>query len=284
MSCNLCGENISKTLCEIGTTTILQCEECGLMYRNPIPTKEELKKYYSFGYYQEYGFKEYAQRKNHIVKYRFEPILSFFKEVIINRGLLREKIVSLDIGCALGFFIELLKKEGWEAKGVEFSDDAAQYAKEKLGLEVYTGSVEEIGFEDEYFDVITMLDVLEHVVSPNDILKEVNRILKREGLILVTVPNVSGAEVKGIKGLTNFLFAEGHIFSFPAHTLKRLFNVNGFSIIGMSSLSIPSRWLDYEVPKNLFSQIRAVYRKMTRFIWDRSMKGKIILLVAKKVY
>ncbi|MEW6097348.1 MAG: class I SAM-dependent methyltransferase [bacterium] len=286
MNCDLCGENIPKKLCEIDTTTIFQCEECELMYRTPIPTKEELKNYYSSGYYQDYGFREYAQRKHHIIKYRFEPILDFFRNQSLTRKFYIQGLTPkiLDVGCALGFFIELLKKQGWEAKGVEFSDDAAQYAKKELGLEVYTGSLEEIGFEPECFDVVTMLDVLEHVVSPNGILKEVNRILKREGLILATVPNVSGAEARGTKGLTNFLFPEGHLFNFPAHTLKRLFNVNGFNIIEMTSLSIPRRWLDYEVPKKLFSQIRAVYRKVNRFIWNKSMKGGLILLVAKKVY
>ncbi|MFH1564180.1 MAG: class I SAM-dependent methyltransferase [Nitrospirota bacterium] len=281
MSCDLCGENISKKLCEIGTTTILQCKECGLMFRTPIPTKEELKDYYSSGYYEEYGFREYAGRKHHILKYRFEPVLNFFKGQISN--VLKTPKV-LDIGCALGFFIELLKKQGWEAKGVEFSNDAAEYAKKELGLDVHAGSVEEVGFESESFDVITMLDVLEHVTSPNTILKEVNRILKKQGLILATIPNVQGAEARGIKGLTNYLFAEGHLFNFPEHTLKRLFNVNGFNIIKMTSLSIPRRWLDYEVPKKLFPQIRAIYRKINRAIWHKTMKGGLVLLIAKKVY
>lgn len=283
MSCDLCGENISKKLCDLGMTTLFQCEECGLMYRHPIPTKEELKNYYSAGYYQEYGFREYAQRKHHIIKYRFEPILNFFKtEALKGENKLNLKI--LDLGCALGFFIELVKKQGWEAKGVEFSEDAAQYAKKELGLEVYTGSIEEVGFPSASFDVVTMLDVLEHVVSPNKILKEVNRILKREGLILATVPNVSGAEARGTKGLTNYLFAEGHLFNFPHQTLKRLFNINGFKIIKVTSMSIPKRGLDYEVPKKLFPQIKAIYRRINRFIWNNSMQGGLILLIAKKIY
>jgi 2-polyprenyl-3-methyl-5-hydroxy-6-metoxy-1,4-benzoquinol methylase len=289
MNCDLCGENTTKKLCDIGTTTILQCEECGLMYRTPIPTQEELKKYYSSGYYQEYGFREYAARKEHIIKYRFEPILNFFKDVIERDRFIKDRLkgkpVFLDIGCALGFFIELLKNQGYEAKGVEFSYDAAQYAKKNLGLEeVYTGSVEEVGFEPECFDVITLLDVLEHVVSPNTILKETNRILKKEGLVLASIPNVSAAEARGKRGLSEFLFAEGHLFNFPYDTLKRLFNINGFNIIGITSLSIPRRWLDYEVPKKLFPQIRAIYRKVNRFIWNRTMRGGLIILVAKKVY
>ncbi|MEW6618118.1 MAG: class I SAM-dependent methyltransferase [bacterium] len=283
MNCDLCGESVVKKLCEIGNTTIFQCEECGLMFRHPIATKEELKKYYSSGYYQEYGFKEYAQRKHHIIKYRFEPILRFWDKTL-GKICFQEKFVCLDVGCALGFFIELLKKQGYEAKGVEFSNDAAEYAREELGLEVFTGSVEEIGFETQSFNLVTMLDVLEHVVSPNGILKEVNRILKKEGLVLATVPNVSGAEARGKKGLTNFLFAEGHIFNFPYQTLKRLFNINGFNLIAVTSLSIPRRWLDYEVSEKLLPQIRAFYRKIKRFIWHKTNQGGLILLVAKKVY
>jgi 2-polyprenyl-3-methyl-5-hydroxy-6-metoxy-1,4-benzoquinol methylase len=72
--------------------------------------------------------------------------------------------------------------------GVEYSDFAAEKGRQN-GLDIKTGALEGSGYPDSYFDVITMLDVLEHVTSPKDVLKEANRILKNGGMLVVNTPD-----------------------------------------------------------------------------------------------
>lgn len=69
-------------------------------------------------------------------------------------------------------------KVGYRAKGVELSQDATAYAKREFGLDVEAAAFEELQFPEDYFDVITLWQVLEHVPHPFLLLKEAHRILK----------------------------------------------------------------------------------------------------------
>ena len=92
----------------------------------------------------------------------------------------------LDVGCGTGANLEMLKKYG-ESEGVDVSDDALEFCKSK-GLKVHKGLAEELPFADETFDLVTALDVIEHLDDDIAGLKEMFRILKKGGKTLIFVP------------------------------------------------------------------------------------------------
>ena len=92
----------------------------------------------------------------------------------------------LDVGCGTGANLEMLKQYG-EAEGVDVSDDALEFCRKK-GLKVHKGLAEELPFEDETFDLVTALDVVEHLDDDVAGLKEMHRILKKDGKTLIFVP------------------------------------------------------------------------------------------------
>lgn len=92
----------------------------------------------------------------------------------------------LDVGCGTGANLEMLKQYG-EAEGVDVSDDALEFCRKK-GLKVHKGLAEELPFEDESFDLVTALDVVEHLDDDVAGLKEMHRILKKDGKTLIFVP------------------------------------------------------------------------------------------------
>lgn len=92
----------------------------------------------------------------------------------------------LDVGCGTGANLEMLKQFG-EAEGVDVSDDALEFCRAK-GLNVHKGLAEELPFEDESFEVVTALDVVEHLDDDIAGLKETYRVLKKGGKTLVFVP------------------------------------------------------------------------------------------------
>ena len=109
----------------------------------------------------------------------------------------------LDIGCGEGHFAAGLKKElGAEVSGIELDEKSAALAVEKLD-KVYSGDVNEIikGLPESYYDCITCNDVLEHLVDPYSILKQLKSKLAPEGLIVSSIPNVLYFRV-----LANLLF------------------------------------------------------------------------------
>jgi SAM-dependent methyltransferase len=111
---------------------------------------------------------------------------SFLKELIQNPKSKIQNPSILDVGCGTGANLEMLAQFG-AAQGVDVSDDALEFCKKK-GLDARKGLAEELPFEDESFDVVTALDVIEHLDDDVAGLKEMHRVLKTGGKTLIFVP------------------------------------------------------------------------------------------------
>jgi SAM-dependent methyltransferase len=111
---------------------------------------------------------------------------SFLKDI---KGSIRDPqspFRILDVGCGTGANLEMLSQFG-EAEGVDVSDDALEFCRQK-GLKVQKGLAEEMPFADESFDIVTALDVVEHLDDDVAGLKEMNRVMTQEGRALIFVP------------------------------------------------------------------------------------------------
>lgn len=112
-----------------------------------------------------------------------ESFLEGIKDKLKNQN---SNLKILDVGCGTGANLEMLANFG-ESEGVDVSDDALEFCKTK-GLKVHKGLAEELPFEDESFDVVTALDVVEHLDDDIGGLKEMNRVMKKSGRALIFVP------------------------------------------------------------------------------------------------
>jgi len=92
---------------------------------------------------------------------------------------------ALDVGCGYGEYIQLLSKKGLNVKGIDV-DKKAIRGQENV---IYSHA-EKIPFKNENFDIITCIDVLEHVDDYEKSIKEIRRILKKGGKLILTVPNI----------------------------------------------------------------------------------------------
>jgi SAM-dependent methyltransferase len=113
-------------------------------------------------------------------------ILESFLASISKSKIANQKSKILDVGCGTGANLEMLKQFG-DAEGVDVSDDALEFCKLK-GLKVHKGLAESLPFADESFDLVTALDVVEHLDDDVAGLKEMNRVLKSDGKTLIFVP------------------------------------------------------------------------------------------------
>ena len=110
----------------------------------------------------------------------------FLRQIIQNPKSKIQNPKILDVGCGTGANLEMLANFG-TAEGVDVSDDALEFCKAK-GLKAHKGLAEKLPFEDESFDVVTALDVVEHLDDDIAGLKEMNRVLKKGGKTLIFVP------------------------------------------------------------------------------------------------
>lgn len=233
VSCKLCGADNTRLLFtakerDFGTEeffNIVRCDKCKLVYINPRPSKEELSKFYPEQYY---AFEDedpgaYARRKK-----AGEDILRFVRYPAQTKtGGLR----ILDVGSGKGLFLSVMKELGFESFGVEFSPMAADFASKTYGVNVFHGELEQAKFSNEYFDLVTMWHVLEHLLNPFESLQEIFRILKKNGLLVIAVPNFSSFQARIFRDKWYLLDIPRHLYQFEPRTLKKMLSIAGFKII-----------------------------------------------------
>ncbi len=135
----------------------------------------------------------------------------------------------LDIGCYEGFFLNEARQRGWLSYGVEPNRGGAAHAKDKLGLMVHTGIIENNPFPGIMFNVITLLAVLEHTSDPLSVLTNIRQRMNPNGILFLTVP-VIPFYLSLIKERWR-MFIGDHYFFFTDKSMSYLLNRSGFSLI-----------------------------------------------------
>lgn len=176
-SCDVCGSSDSKELLKLKGTAYHKCTACGLIFARPMPAN-----------LNEINEENYSKR--------LESYVSEIKKKRKQNSRKLKKFLCykrtgnfLEIGCNVGATLCVARDMGWSAKGVDISKAAATYAREKLGLDVFTGTVEEAAFPANYFDVIFTNATLEHLCHPLSTLKECHRILRFGGVFYADTVN-----------------------------------------------------------------------------------------------
>ncbi len=225
VSCGVCGSDTGKKYCDIKGFNAVRCCDCGLVYINPRYSHEELHKLYGEEYFKKFS----TQRKVDYMKDR-QFRAGDFKTRLKSISGFKKCGKVLDVGCAAGFFLEVARDNGWDTCGVELSDYAASFARDTLKLDVKSGELEDAKFNSNSFDVVTLFDVIEHVRDPKRLLKEVNRVLKYDGLIVVTTPNIGSICARVFKDRFHLLDPL-HLFYFSPKTISAILAKEGFRVI-----------------------------------------------------
>jgi SAM-dependent methyltransferase len=136
---------------------------------------------------------------------------------------------ALDVGCGNGVWLLKLQSLGWSVEGVEFSALACQQAR-AAGLVVHEGSLADAGLPSEAFDVVRIWQTLEHVPDPAEVLREIARVLKPGGQLLIGVPNAGGWLARAWGPFWFDLDVPRHLWHFTAPDLHRLVENSGLRV------------------------------------------------------
>jgi 2-polyprenyl-3-methyl-5-hydroxy-6-metoxy-1,4-benzoquinol methylase len=257
-SCNLCGASDARQVFVKNGFSIVECRQCRLLYVANPPTAEELRRLYSFdgGYHQSLadpGSAETAARR--AAARQYYEILSK----------LRSGGSILDIGCSSGFFLIEARDRGWQTQGLEMSVDTAQVARDRFGLDVVTGTLEETTFPAARFDVVTLWDVIEHLPDPLRTLSLVHGVLKDGGIVMFVTPNVSGwfptISYAAARLLRFWPHPEPphHLFQFSKRTARELAKRTGFVVLRIIDQRIPISYTFGGLAANLRSPKQLLY-------------------------
>jgi len=181
-------------------------------------------------------FADYEQKSNSsLVLKQFEEKATYFDSQFPKGG----KI--LDVGCATGVFLDMMKKRGWEVEGVEVSDELASYARDKFGAKVHVMDLTREKLDSGPFHVITLFDVIEHIPDPNLMIAACKDLLVENGLLFLRTPTEEALLrdiAKGFYWITfkkvdfpmSWFYSFEHLHSFSLKTLKYLLRKHGLVI------------------------------------------------------
>jgi SAM-dependent methyltransferase len=235
-SCALCGANETELLFVgrdrlhdvAGEFSVVQCNNCSLVYLNPRPTWTEMEGYYPTDY------APYTQ-----------VATSPLQRLIRSGGLRRkQRLVQkqkssgalLDVGCGAGDFIRFMAEHGaWRVSGIEPSAQAARRAEQISGAEVFCGRLEDARFAPHAFDVITMWHVMEHLYNPRDALDVLWRWLKPDGKLIVAVPVLDSIDARLFGPYWSGYDVPRHLFTYSKATLSEMLTTSGFADVRFDS-------------------------------------------------
>lgn len=163
----------------------------------------------------------------------FENI--FLKRVRILDKFFKKPGKVLEVGCSTGIMLDILKKEDWETWGVEPSKSGA--VAKKRGHKVVKNYFEKTKLPKNYFDLVVMNHVLEHMDDPVRVLEKTKTVLKKGGIVYVDVPNIGSLASKIYGKNWKYLLPDEHIHHFTPETLKKLLEEAGFKVVWLKTWS-----------------------------------------------
>ncbi len=278
---------------------LVECTNCSLVYLNPRPTKAEIGKYYpqeNYYAYQDLDDERWDNFRQKVKNFILESQPGYSKNWQLLRSLIwsvfkRSLMIQtpfipggriLDVGCGNGYFLKWMKEHGWETYGVEISNSACQIA-EKNGITVFNGELRGARYPSNYFDVVTMNQVLEHVYSPRAYFREIKRILKPNGLLIACVPNFNSFESHLFGSNWLALEVPRHLYFFTPQTLTALAQSEGFQLekLHSKSLGLPFSGINKSIREALVLE----FGQNSSFkSWERRIEYWIELLLLKPLH
>ena len=290
--CDLCGSrdhqfvstNHDRMFPEIdGEYRLYQCKTCGLSFLNQ-PSPELLEKHYSTGYsvysdsegtnhsrkiftlietlYHYIHLNDDVSGFSKVLKFLFSPLSNYFRTVkVIENG------KYLDVGCGIGYFPLVMKYLGMEPHGVEPADFDQELSK-YYSLNILNSTLEEAKYENDYFDVISLNHVLEHVPNPSETIAELYRILKPGGYLIIAVPLKDSLASKIFGKFWAQLDTPRHLHLFSTEILKQYARKYNFDIMKIRYNSEPR----YQIIGSLM------------YFWERFSGKKVNRMLVHNLY
>ncbi len=206
------------------TFNYVRCKACGLIYIRCRPDEAEISQYYpehSYYTYQSTG-QGVTPRPYH------ERLATSINQLAGGFGRL------LDVGCGDGSFLAAMTLLGWEGIGTETHIPTVERLNSQ-GFNVMAGKLEELNFPDGHFNLMSMLEVIEHLHNPLEAVQEAHRLLAPNGMLYITTPNIRSVEFQLYKQRWVALEPPIHLQLFSPETLTRLLEAAGFSRIEMKT-------------------------------------------------
>ncbi len=250
--------------------SLSKCKSCSFVFTNPRPNKDEIG-----AYYKAENYISHTETKSGLVNQIYHIARKFTlknKLNLINK--LSQKGALLDIGCGTGSFLNIAQKNGWKVNGVEPDTMARELALKHCGNVIFDESF----FQNEtntQFEVITLWHVLEHIHELELRIKQIKKLLKPSGRLIVAVPNCSSGDAQHYKQYWAAYDVPRHLYHFTPKDIQNLFQNFDFQLETILPMKLDAFYVSILSEKykkgsfisgvfyGLLSNIRAASKKHT---------------------
>jgi 2-polyprenyl-3-methyl-5-hydroxy-6-metoxy-1,4-benzoquinol methylase len=237
MNCYLCHAETRLFLTK-NNFELFVCPECGLI-------QTDLKKDYAAFVAEHYtkGYYTGDPRFSAYVSYKEDKpfIVRNMKKFLAKVRKVKPQGRLLDVGCAMGYFVELALRAGYDAHGFDPSAYAIEHAKKNLlNGRVRQGTIAMVSYPEKSFDVVSLFDVFEHLGDPKADLIRIREWLEDDGVLVVATGNTGSLAAKVFGRKWTFYIPPQHLFFFNRANLTRILGEAGFEPVAWSSVG---KWL-----------------------------------------
>lgn len=219
-NCEICNSKNKKQIFIKNGFKHHECKKCSFVYVDPV-----LKDFISNNHFlNENSYNEVLKNKINLKLDNKKFLYGLQK--ISNKNKFKK---ILDIGCGYGFFLEKAKKNGWDVYGTELNKNCLTELKKK--------KIKIFNFDENIkFDCITMWTVIEHISEINLFINKIKKFLKKDGKILINVPNVDSLSSRLLQKNCTMFSGEQHVNHFSPSTLKLFLEKHGFKVALIETL------------------------------------------------
>uniref|UniRef100_UPI004047C6F2 class I SAM-dependent methyltransferase n=1 Tax=Algoriphagus sp. TaxID=1872435 RepID=UPI004047C6F2 len=214
--CPVCGSNSSKIFCKKDGFVHNQCEKCSMVYLSPRLTVDATHDFYNSVVNEAYNDTKFHDDSSG----NMDDQLNLFNFSLLQKYVKNpKKLKLLEIGPGRGAFLKKASIEGFHTTAVELNSKLIDNLS-KFCDEVYTEDLTKINLIENSYDVIYFRDVIEHIPNPKIFLKEIYRILKKEGILIIDTHNIEALIFKLTKEYHTVIFGFEHPLHWSPKTLK----------------------------------------------------------------
>jgi len=230
---------------------IAKCKDCNLEQTTPLPNQQGLNELYE----RYYNFS--GERNTRYTQLRAKFINSFLYRIWlaidgdISFHLARGTGSLLDVGCNEGRGLEFYQNHGFTAEGLELNSKAAEVARGK-GFVVHGSTLEGFATEKKY-DVVVLSNVLEHSLSPADMLRSIHRLLNPDGQVWISCPNSRSWLRSAFGRFWINWHVPFHVVHFSPDTLRAVLKTSQFEVVSMRQ-ETPALWVSHSIIARLFAK------------------------------
>jgi 2-polyprenyl-3-methyl-5-hydroxy-6-metoxy-1,4-benzoquinol methylase len=224
--CPACDEAPRASGLGRGGITFVRCPRCRSLWQRPFPSAARLAEIYGAGYLQRWGIDgpDASARLAEVRAMKAATYAAFLARVARHRRDGR----LLDVGCALGFLLGEARRVGYEPYGVDLNASAIARARAEFGERVQAVELA-AAFPGVAFDVVTLIDVLEHVPAPGELLATIATRLAPGGVLALVLPNAASLCARLLGNAWPHL-AEEHLFLWTPGGLERFLARHGWRV------------------------------------------------------